>query len=145
MSNNVNAVSAMEELFVLKKELTIELIRLEAVADIFDCEAAIKEAKESIAFLQQAIKEEMKLVDGNKKMMGAGRIVNGVMVFMTPNHGGVCKRVVKAKPAREVLVGEVLDVRYPTVQPMPAPIMGCDWVADERDYDAYDMLFGRNN
>lgn len=78
----------------------------------------------------------------NSHVSVVGRIKNGRITYVTTK-GGVSRPVTAPTPQREVLVGEVLDVRQPAVQPIPEPIMGCDWVPDERSYDAYDMLFGR--
>lgn len=228
MTNNTNnnQAKAIEELMALKKDLRIELIRLEAVADIFDCEAAIQEAKEGIQLVEQTIEEELTMMNGKKQVMGVGRIVNGRLTFVSAE--GTISIPVIAKGAdfdqdfSEIQTGvmevffptvsdasdmegadfdetpegmklleeikavdlafripaveklsmegadfddaftamfptvkrseqepmegadfvEILDARFPAVERVQ-PEMGCDWKDDERDYDAFDRLFGR--
>lgn len=175
----------------LKKDLRIELIRLEAVADIFDCEAAIQEAKEGIQLVEQTIEEELTMMNGKKQVMGVGRIVNGRLTFVSTKGGISIPTTVKGadfdqdfseietgvmevffptvsdvsnmegadfddaftamfptvkRSEQEPMEGadfvEILDARFPTVERVQ-PEMGCDWKDDERDYDAFDLLFGR--
>lgn len=193
MTNNTNnnQAKAIEELMALKKDLRIELIRLEAVADIFDCEAAIQEAKEGIQLVEQTIEEELTMMNGKKQVMGVGRIVNGRLTFVSTKGGISIPTTVKGadfdqdfseietgvmevffptvsdvsnmegadfddaftamfptvkRSEQEPMEGadfvEILDARFPTVERVQ-PEMGCDWKDDERDYDAFDLLFGR--
>ena len=156
----------MQEMVAMKKEMTVELLKARFKGLAIDMTATITYLEESIAWLNNEIqKEEMAM--NKRTVIGVGRIVNGRITYVS-TQGGVSRPVAMkgqdfdGEP--EVLEGEVLDVRFPvagTEQPtvgadwdevldVEQPRVrfteartGCDWVEDKRDYDAYDLLFGR--
>lgn len=161
-TNTTVSTSAIAVLYTLKQDLMAELVRAQTKHEFKDMSATIDYIQDGLVTVNQSIKEEMASMS-KSTVLGVGRIVNGRITYVSRD-GGVSRPMgtrfptvqpTETQPTQdadyvEVLEGEVLDVRFPIVQ--PGPVVGADyddeptvWVRDQRTMDAYDRIFGLNN